>query len=213
MSVGAVVACIALLGCALFAGTADAKKKKKSKPATCAVTAQATGGAIPDRPPGNSFFGFLNVPVAVNNNACKSSTVTNVDLTYQTTGATAVAAADIFVRLQAPDGRTYEISGNGFSGQNVGPVTFTQHTRIQTCPGAAVPPPPPCSDPDAALNAPFLGTARDTDLGLYFGAPVNGNWLVTFYDTGNVDTSIANLVRLAITGTPGMTSGKKKKKK
>jgi hypothetical protein len=214
MSVGAIVACIALLGGVLFAGAADAKKKKKkAKPAACAVTAQATGGSIPDRPPGTSFFGFLNVPIAVNNAACASSTVTNVDLTYQTTGATAIAAGDLFFRLQAPDGRTYAINGNGFSGQNIGPVTFTQRTRIQTCVGAAAPPPPPCTDPDQALNPPYQGTARDEDLANYYGAPVNGTWTLTAYDAFNGDTSILNLARVAITGTPGTVKVKKKKKK
>jgi hypothetical protein len=214
MSVGAVVACIALLGGAMFAGAADAKKKKKkAKPAACAVTAQGTGGAIPDRPPGASFFGFLNTPVNVNSSACRTSTVTNVDVTFQTFGATSIAAADLFFRLQAPDGRTYDVSSNGFSGPNIGPLTLTQRTRIQTCPGAAAPPPPPCLDPDFALNAPFVGTARDADLGSYYGAPVNGTWTWTSYDTGNLDTSLLSSVQLAIEGTPGTTKVKKKKKK
>ena len=214
MSVGAVVACIALLGGALFAGAADAKKKKKTS-AKCAVTAQANGGSIPDRPPippgGTSFFGFLNVPVTVNSQACKGSTVSSVEVTFQTTGATAVAAEDLFFRLQSPEGRTYDISGNGFSGQSIGPVTLTSRTRIQTCFAAPPPPPPPCADPDAALNPPYQGTARDSDLPLFNGAPVNGTWTWTAYDFANADTSIANFVRLAIEGTPG--SGKKKRKK
>jgi hypothetical protein len=221
MSVGAVVACIALLGGALFAGAADAKKKKgkgKGKGGVCrTVTAEATGAAIPDRPsPGPTFFGVLNTPVNVNSRPCSGATVAKVDVTFQTTGATAQAASDLFFRLQSPDGLTYDVSGNGFNGQNIGPVTMTSHTRIQTCatfPPPAAPPPPPCTDPDFALNPPYQGAARDSDLPLFRGVPVNGTWTWSAYDDGAVDTSILNFVRLVITPNPTSKPRSKKKKK
>jgi hypothetical protein len=201
LSVGAVVAVVALLGGALFGGAAEAKKKHKPK--TCAPAVQTTGPvAIPDRPPGPlAVDGQVAIPLIVGGKACKGKTVANLDVTYQTTGATANAAPDLYFRVTSPDGRTYTITGNGFSGMSIGPVTLTMHTPVQTCFGATPPPPPPCTnqDPDATLNPPYVGVARDTDLPLYIGAPVRGTWVFRAFDAGNLDTSILNFAKLAIT--------------
>jgi hypothetical protein len=199
LSIGAMVAVIALLGAALFGGAAEAKKGKKPK--TCAPVAQTLGPvAIPDATPNpNSRDGKVAIPLTIGGKACKGKTVANVDITFQTTGATSIAAGDVVIRLTSPDGRTYSIIGNGFSGQNIGPVTFTMHTPVSTCVGDATPPPPPCSDPDSTLFPPYVGTARDSDLPFYIGAPVRGTWTVSGLDTFNADTSVLNFAKIAIT--------------
>jgi hypothetical protein len=200
LRIAAIAAVVALIGGALFGGAADAKKKGK-KPKTCAPVVQTVGAvAIPDQPPGASAVaGKVSVPFIVGGKACKGKTVANLDVTLQTTGATANAAQDLAFRVTSPDGRTNGISGNGFSGMSIGPVTLTMHTPVQTCFAPAPPPPPPCQDPDATLNPPYVGTARDSDLPLYIGAPVSGTWTFTALDFGNLDTSVLNFAKLAIT--------------
>jgi hypothetical protein len=202
LSAVAMVAILALLGGALLGGTADAKKKKKKAKSCNPVVERAVNLPIPDRAPPavgtNPPFGKLATTLDVGGKVCKGKTVANVDVTFQTTGTTAQAAGDLFFRLTSPDGRTYDVSGNGFSGQNIGPVTMTAHTSVQTCFGSATPPPPPCSDPDATLNPPYVGTARDADLPLFTGAPVRGTWTFAALDAGNLDTSVLNSVKLTI---------------
>lgn len=197
MSVAAAATCLALLGGAVIGGAADAKRGKKRK--SCNPTVEKTViAAIPDRPSPDDFFGVLATPIEVTGKACKGKKVANVDVTFQTTGLTGEAAEDLFFRLTSPDGRTFDVTGNGFSGQSIGPVTLTARTNVQTCFAPPPAPPPPCLDPDVALNPPYQGTARDADLPSFNGAPVRGTWTFTAFDFEDANPSVLNLVELAI---------------
>jgi hypothetical protein len=198
LSVFAVVACLAVLGGVMFGGVAAAKKKKSK----AAVLTRTLNAPIPDRAassPGiNPPWGKLAVPLEVSKKF-KGKTVGSLQLSYQTTGATPIAASDISVRLTAPAGRTYNVESNGFSGQSIGPVTFIPNSPVETCHGSSMPPPPPCSDPNSNLNPPYQGVAGEPNLTLFEGLKMRGTWTVTFFDTGHIDTSTLNTVSLTIT--------------
>jgi hypothetical protein len=204
MTIGVTVACVALLGGAIFGGVADAKKKKKKNSGTATVSKTLNQG-IPDRvpftPTTNPPAGTLLVPLSVSKKF-KGKTVANVDVTFQTTGQQPDSASDLEFFLSAPSGDTYEIDGNGFGGQSIGPVTMSSHTATQTCGyNPAAPPPysPVCSGPTPFLNPPFVGVARDTDLPNYRGLPMMGTWTFWALDVDDPDTSILNSVKLVIT--------------
>lgn len=210
LSVGAIIAVVALFGSAMIGGTAQAKKKKKSKGAT--VT-KAVNLPIPDAVgnPGPPVTTVLDGKLATSLAVSKKfkGTVGRVAVTFQTTGLAAGAAGDLFGRLIAPDGTTVGIFNN-LGGQSIGPLTIQSNSSALICsfdPATTVPPPPPCLNPDQTVNPPYLGTAGDSSLNLFAGVKMKGNWQFVVYDGGyntgiapdTVKTSILNSVSLKIT--------------
>jgi len=175
---------------------ADAKKKStKSKKAVVSKTVNA---AIPDKAPGaTGKFGRLDVSLTVGKKF-KGAVVApdGPAVTFQTTGDSANAASDLQVWLVAPNGRSSRLNTDvgSFGGQNIGPLTLTSNSSTGLCNSAT----PPCPDTFATLNRPFAGTALDSYLVIYNGAPVKGTWKLIFQDTTNTKTSIVNSVKLTI---------------
>jgi hypothetical protein len=181
LSIGVIVACVALLGAAVFGGVADAKKKK-SKSAT--VT-KAVNLPVPDHvngPPARN--GLLDVPLEVGKKF-KNKTANVVKVTYQMAGLGAMD--DIGISLISPEGRTVFLNNPGIGTDLfVGPLTLTPNTAVDTCTKIT----PPCEDPHATLNRPYQGTAGDNSLALLTGQKMKGTWTLEFQDfnTGNIAT-------------------------
>ncbi len=209
LTVGVAIACIALLGGAIFGGAAVAKKKKKG--AKVATVSNTTPRAIPDALPGSATtpatYGKLATPLTVSKKF-KKSTVGDVQLTLQTTGATPTAANDLAFKVSAPNGRSVYVGGN-FSGQSLGPVTLTANSPVEICSSSPTPPPPPCDNPDETLNPPYVGTAGDLGLSFFEGLKMKGTWTVAAFDGINNETSTLNLVSLRITPAPTSSSSSK----
>ena len=205
LSVGAIICVCALFGSALIGGTAQAKKKKKSKPVT--VT-KAVNLPIPDAA-GNGVDKTLDGKLATSLTVGKKfkGTVGRASVTFQTTGLAAGAAGDLDGRLIAPDGTTVGVF-NSLLGQSIGPLTSQPNSSVNICsydPATQVPPPPPCDDPDSTLNAPYVGIAGNSGLNLLNGVKGKGNWQFVVYDRGyavppaTALTSILNSVSLTLT--------------
>jgi hypothetical protein len=58
---------------------------------------------------------------------------------------------------------------------------------------------PPCTAPFPTLNRPFVGTAGDSQLAIYNGAPMMGDWRLIVEDLENTQTSVLNSIKLRIT--------------
>lgn len=198
MSVGVIVACLALLGGAIFGGVADAKKTK------VATVSNTTPRPIPDALAGSattpSTYGKLATPLTVSKKF-KGKKVGSVAVTVQTVGATPTAANDLFFKVTAPNGRTIGLD-SPFTGQSIGPVTWLANYPFGACGGSTAPPPPPCDNPDNVLNPPYVGVIGDVSLSLFEGVKMNGTWFVSAYDANNLDTSSLNSVSLKITPAP-----------
>jgi hypothetical protein len=195
----------ALLGTALFVAGADAKKGKKGGGGgRAARVAKKVNKPIPNPlTDGNGNVvrdGAIAVPLKVK----RAGAVKRVAVTVQTSGLLADAAFDLDARVTAPDGTTVPL-WNNLAGQSIGPLTVVPNSPRLICsfnPAGTTPPPPPCSDPAATLNPPYLGTAGNAELNLLRGVPMRGKWTVTVYDRGTNGgpgaSSILNVVRLAI---------------
>jgi subtilisin-like proprotein convertase family protein len=188
-------------------GDADAKKKKKKKkkkptPVTSTVsTTKAVGQPVPDRGPAmtdrwGQLSSTIDVPVTG-----KAKFVTDVNVTVQTTGSAAGAAADLVARLTAPSGRTITLFTNiGGTTQSIGPFKMDDDTATTICDSAA----PPCIDPDANLNRPFAGTAQPQPpsglLGAFDWVPMKGVWTLKLFDTSPTLTSTFTSWTLEVSG-------------
>jgi hypothetical protein len=189
----ALVACLALLGGALLAGSADAKKKKK-KPSVATLSA-TPNAAIPDRAAGASApLGLLSQSLTVGKKF-KGKTVGDIALTYQTTGSAADAANDLGFYLTAPNGRSYEID-YFYAGQSIGPITLAENSTVRACPQFDF---PDCTGPFESLKPPYAGTAQGFDLPKFNGSPIMGTWTLTVLDFTNTKTSTLNLWKLVLT--------------
>ena len=207
LTIGSMVAVVALLGGVILGGTADAKKKKKK--AKAITVTKSVNAAIPDAV-GNGVAkvqdGKLATTLTVGKKA-KKSTVANTAITFQTTGLAAGASGDLDADLIAPDGTRVNVF-NSLNGQSIGPLTLQPNNATLICsfdPAITVPPPPPCADPDATLNPPYAGTAGNSGLNLLNGVKEKGNWTFVIYDRGyavppaTALTSILNSVTLKLT--------------
>lgn len=183
-----VVGCIALLGGAIFGGVAEAKKSKTFNGSKTVNT------FVPNKVQ-NGYDGILRSTINVPKKKFKGKTARDVKVTLQTTGSGANAADDLEFDLTAPGGRTIGLV-QGLEGQSIGPLTLSPNSPVRICNST---PPPFCSDPTASLYAPFFGIARDTDLALFTGVGMPGNWTLTVFDTGGqMTTSLLNQWKLSI---------------
>jgi hypothetical protein len=183
----------------LVSGSVAAAKKKRKKGGNIATVGKTVNTRIPDTPPGPiSYYGRLDTTLHVGKRF-KGRKVSNLDVTFQTTGDSADAAVDLDIRLSAPNGRTSRLepdNGAYADGQSIGPLTLTRNSNVGLCNSAT----PPCTAPFPTLNRPFAGTAGDSQLAIYNGVPMTGDWLFTVEDLENTRTSVLNSVKLTITG-------------
>lgn len=199
LSLGVVIACIALLGGAIIGGTAASAKKKKSKSVDLSKSVNLP---IPDKATPTSLDGVLPSTIEVGKRFKGKVVGSDMTVTLQTLGSAAGAASQLRYRLQGPSGRTITLvasnqGGAGATGSpSIGPLTLSPNTNVQLCNAAA----PPCLDPDQALNRPFTGTAQDNGLALFYGTKLRGNWTLRVYDTANLLTSA--LIKWSLHVTP-----------
>ncbi len=226
ITAGVAVACLALLGSAVFSGSVVAKKGKSKKAKVAKVT-NATPRPVPDAVPGPAdptvpppavvplynIAGKLATPLNIGSKKYKGLTAAQVKVTIQTTGAGPNSANQLFFRVVAPNGRRVGFGG-GLSGQSIGPLTYSPNSAVGTCTapvggGGGF---NDCgSDPDDTLGPPYVGTAGDIGLEWLNGAPVRGTWTVSVLDgtpfdptiPGTVpETSTLNSVSIEVTPAP-----------
>ena len=171
----------------------------KSKGSKSAVVSTNVNAAIPDRAVGGTAnFGQLVVPLKVGKKfKGKKVGADGVSVTFQTTGDALNAASDLRIYLVAPKGRLSLLNtdvGSFYNGESIGPLTLTPNSSVGIC-GSAT---PPCPDPLATLNRPFVGTAEDSYLSVFHGMQVQGTWKLIFQDTSNTKTSTVHTVKLSI---------------
>jgi hypothetical protein len=182
----------------LAAGDAAAKKKK---PKASVFTATASPNlAVPEVPNGQHepfVTSALTVPKKF-----KGKTVGDLNITgVKTTGSGPDSADRLDLMLVGPGGRSVLFDAGALGGQSIGPVTFDDDTPTSICDD------PPCSDPDATLQRPFVGTTNlantfggDTGpLVAFNGTPMRGTWTLYAWDSsGDGDTNVVNTWGLRI---------------
>jgi hypothetical protein len=192
--VGALALAISVTVGLASGGVADAKTKKSKK----AVVSKTVNAIIPDHVGGGTpRDGVLEVPLSVGKKF-KGKTVgaDGVTVTFQTTGDSANSASDLSIYVVSPKGRLVTLNPNigNFGGQSIGPLTLGPNSPVGLCNQVT----PPCANPLATLNRPFVGTAGDTGLANFHGTQVKGTWKVIFRDDTTTKTSTVNSVKLAI---------------
>jgi hypothetical protein len=197
---GALVLALGATASLALSGTAAAKKKGGGK----AALASGSVGALPNGPATWPTFFPTTSPVPFRGTATvgkkfKGKRVGAVEVTISMSGtpapgATCGAICDVTAKLSAPNGATVflffaggqSFGGGPFSltGNTVTNLTYSDLTATQTCGGPNGPaPPPPCTDPDATLLAPYTGKAEpEGHLNVINGSPVKGKWILTAYD-------------------------------
>jgi hypothetical protein len=200
------VSIVGLALCVAFgiaAGDAAAKKKKH-KTASVFSASVSPNAAILDEPPppGHEIPVVSTITVG---KKFKGKTVGDVNVTgIQTTGSAATSAGNLSMSLSAPNGKTVFLEATALGGQNIGPLTFDDDTPTSICDSAT----PTCSDPDATLIRPFVGTANlfglasgDTGpLSNFNGSPMRGTWTYRIWDNQNNGfTSVLNSWGLLLT--------------
>jgi len=185
-----------------FAGSAVAKKKKKS-PSVYRAT-QSPNAAIPNNPtppgPSTPFVSTFTV-----GKKFKGKTVGDVNVTgITTTGSGPGAANDLGFRLTGPSGRSVTLVKPGIGDQNIGPLTFDDNTPVSICDSNTA----SCQYYTQSLirpfagtaNLAFLGTAGTGPLSAFDGLGMRGAWKLIVWDqsvTGT--TSVLNSWGLQIT--------------
>jgi hypothetical protein len=173
LSVGVIVACVALLGGAIFGGVADAKKKSSN-------TATLTHGATPLTPATGAGptlrYGVTDIPFTVSKKfKGKIVKADSVTFTYAV-AALAGGLQDYTLRLLNPKGRAVTLSSPGNAASTtVGPLTQTPDSPFDLCST------PPCPDPFHTVVGPaFVGTIGDSSLAHYTGTAMRGTWIAEF---------------------------------
>jgi hypothetical protein len=199
---GALVLTLSATASLVLGGTAAAKKKGGGK----AAIASGSVGAIPNGPTiwsGTSVWPATSpVPfrgIATIGKKFKGKRVGVVEVTISLSGTPAAgtscgAICDLTAKLSAPNGATQflffggggNFGGGTFSltGNTVTNLTYSDLTATRTCGGPnGSAPPPPCTDPDATLVAPYTGKAEPSgNLNVLNGSPIKGTWTLTAYD-------------------------------
>jgi subtilisin-like proprotein convertase family protein len=193
-----------LLTAAMLGGEAEAKKKAGPKGPLTAKATKAVNQAIPDGVSAPGSPGILRSTIAVGRKF-KGTSIADVNLTFQTAGASAASANDLRFRLTAPSGATTTLLVSPI-GQSIGPLTLDDETAVRTCND----PNPPCFDPDRTLGPPYAGRASVAFSGLYLldGGPVRGNWTLRVSDVGTGETSTLSSWGLEIATEPRVKPGK-----
>lgn len=180
------------LALSVTAGLSVSAEAKKGGGLKAADVEKSVNLVVPDRVAGQPY-GRLDTNLSIGKKF-KKKTVGEISITFQTTGLVPNAADDLQFRLTAPNGRTADLVGN-LVGQSIGKLTLTPDTTTRICNTLT----PPCADPQATLNPPFAGIARDIGLADVFGQKMRGTWTFTaFDDSANGQTSILNSIKLRV---------------
>jgi hypothetical protein len=217
----ALIGVLALAICvaaSLLAGTAEAKKKKKTKTVGSITVSRTTPTAVPPAvaPTATSVgsLGFVSVPLTVGNKA-KGKVVgwDSATLTTTFTGSSPPALGSVFAELTAPNGRTvgtdYETtlinpvsdSTSATTGNLVsGPLTETPDSPFKICLGSPGPPAtPPCANPEQTVGPPYAGTVSSNGLAMVNGVPAKGTWTYKVFNGSATTTATLNSVSLSLT--------------
>jgi hypothetical protein len=198
VSVGAVVAVFALLGGAIFGTAAEAKRQNSGR----ARITKEVNLTIPNRVMGGPW-GQLRSTIEVPKKY-KGLIIGDVNVTFQALGSSAESAEDLFVRVSAPNGNTVNLFDGGL-GQNVGPLTLDDETRVQFCND----PTPPCADPDDTLGPPYFGTARPIEsLSHLNDGKMRGVWTLSAFDTSAMGLDTNTLGSWTLDVTAGVNTRK-----
>jgi hypothetical protein len=181
-----------------------ADAKKKSKGAKSFTISKTTPSVIPlasASQPGVAKIAIGNV----GGKKLKRKIISfdSVSVTTKWSGGSGFAQ-ELSAQLISPRGRTAGLISpipNNFFGSDtstaVGPTTETPDSSRNACTPSTVPPPPPCSDPDATLGPPYAGTIGNTNLQVYDGTHPQGTWFIKVF---NFSTTIpANLDSVSVT--------------
>jgi hypothetical protein len=189
--------CVAV---SLAAGDAAAKKKKKGASVYSASTSPNL--AVPDEPSGPGAQDIIVTSTLTVGKKFKGKTVGDLNVTgVKTTGTGPNAAGSLDLMLVGPGGRSVLFDAGALGGQSIGPVTFDDDTPTSICDD------PPCSDPDATLQRPFVGTTNlantfggDTGpLVAFNGTPMRGTWTLYAWDSNDDgNTNVVNTWGLGI---------------
>ena len=182
---------------ALAAGPAVAKKKKSK--ASVFAGSVSPNLAVPEVASGPEpiVTSALTVPKKFKGKSVGDLNITGV----QTTGTGSTSANGLDLMLVGPGGRSVLFDAGAMGGQSIGPVTFDDDTQTSFCDD------PPCSDPDATLLRPFVGTTNlaftfggDTGpLSVLNGTPMRGTWSLYAWDNdSDGDTNVINTWGLRI---------------
>jgi hypothetical protein len=186
-----------------LAASADAKKGKKPKVARSFQQSVSPNAAIPQAPPSGPSTP-VNSTITVGKKF-KGRVVGDVNVTgIKTTGSGGDAAADLVMRLIAPNGQAVTLLGSGFlEGADIGPLTFDDDVFVEICYSN-----PPCAWAPQTLNAPYAGTASllyngaagSGPLAQLNGSTMRGTWTFQVWDEdGPTTTSTLNSWGLQIT--------------
>jgi hypothetical protein len=184
-----VLTLVAALMVGLMSGSvADAKKKKKAKRSFTVTKSAPT--VVPGGPPGPGFV-VAKIPIgSVGKKAAKGKVIAlnGVNVTTTFSGSPGFASDVVDVELIGPSGRNSFVRnpfGDGSNSETVsGPVTETPNSAADVCIPDNPPPPPPCSDPDATLGPPYVGTITNQGLLNFIGSKPIGTWFLKVTNAG-----------------------------
>jgi hypothetical protein len=168
-------------------GAADAKTKKKGKRSF--TVSKTTPTVIPGAPgPGSTI---LKIPIGtVGKKVAKGKVVSlnGVTVTSAFSGPAGFASGVDQVHVIGPSGRVGLLRnpiGNGSNTEtSSGPLTETPNSAANVCVPNTPAPPPPCTDPDATLGPPYIGTIGNTSLLNFSGSAAVGTWFVKVFVDG-----------------------------
>ena len=189
-----------------FSGPAVAKKKAKT-PRFFQSVVQPNAAIPDDAASGHStpVDSTITVPKKF-----KGRVVADVNITgIQTTGSGAGAAADLVMRIIAPNGRSVRLWSGGFGDQSIGPLTLDDDTPVSICNATN----PPCDYGPDTLNRPFAGTSNLQFLGgggtgplsHLDGVAMRGTWTFEIWDEQAGETRTLNIWGLQVTAAKPVT--------
>jgi hypothetical protein len=181
---------------------ADAKKKKKGNGRSFTVS-KTVPTVVPGRPGGPGTVTVAKIPIGVvGGKATKGKVISLNGVNVTTTFAGSPGfASNVGVELDGPSGRTaglFNPLGNGANTEtSSGPLTETPNSSFNACVPDTPPPPPPCTDPDAIVGPPYIGTIGNEGLLNFSGSNPRGTW---FIKVGNSDPAPITVGTVTVTG-------------
>lgn len=188
----------------LLGGAAEAKKGK-SKGARTFTVAKTTPTAVPLANAVTGQSGVVKVPIGtVGGKRLKGKVISFNGITVTTSSSGGAGyGQNMFVNVAAPNGR-----GSGLNAPAFDEVVTAQGPTIESANSQggfcvpdyapAVPPPPPCTDPDVTLGPPYAGTIQNGGLATFGGISPNGSWIVKVF---NGSTTVpVTLNSISVTG-------------
>ena len=194
--VGVLALAISVTAGLVSGSVADAKKKKGGRSFTVSKTvptpvAGAPGpGAVVVKIPLGTVGGKATKGKVIGLNGINvTSTFSGVPGFADTVGASIIGPggrqSGLFNPLPNNDGPNTETVS--------GPLTETPNSSFATCVPDTPAPPPPCSDPDAIVGPPYIGTVGNEGLLNFSGSGPRGLWFIKVANFG-ADPIVVNTV-------------------